>query len=302
MKYFLIFTLLFLTNCKTDSEAKSNEDASSDPDLSVKDGSNQKDLSKKDQSSKTDMKIGKDGGEKDLPSTDGGNQDCGKVDVVQFSTTDGVKLTADYHPPAATAKGAVILFHMIPPSNNRKGYPLRVREAFSKAGYAVLNVDRRGAGESEGTAKDAYSGPKGRFDVEAAVKFVLSTDRKCASNPQKIMLVGASNGTTSVMDYTTGRDDKSLPDPKAVAWLSPGSYTEGQNKIADHKAQLQALSLLIVHPSGEPYANAFKNFSENWKIITLDKGRHGTNNFDGGKLEDLILPALINWADKTIGD
>ena len=165
--------------------------------------------------------------------------------VVSFQTVDDVTLVADYLPATQQGAGVVVLLHMIPPGNDRSGYPQRVLDAFAELGLNVLNVDRRGAGDSGGVAQDAYEGPLGRFDVEAAVAFALDESGACPGDPTRVMLVGASNGTTSVMDYVVGHDSR-LPDAAAIAWLSPGTYTENQNAIADHRDVLDALPILWV--------------------------------------------------------
>lgn len=299
MKYFLVLTLIFLSNCKTENAVEGDKSADILATTDVKTKDARSDVPK---DNKKDLASVKDTAKDVIAEKDTNTKDCGDEQVVRFKTSDDVELVADYHPPQNAGKGAVILFHMIPPNFNRTSYPSRVRNAFSKEGYTVLNVDRRGAGQSGGVAKDAYAGPKGRLDVEAAVEYLLSDERKCGIDRDKLMLVGASNGTTSVMDYTTGRSNMTLPDPKAIAWLSPGGYTESQNKIEENKALLEALPVLIIHPKSEPWAVTYESFSEKWTVLTLENGLHGTGNFDDGALEALQLPALIKWAQSNIGD
>ena len=63
-----------------------------------------------------------------------------------------------------------------------------------------------------------------------------------------IALVGASNGTTSVLDYTVGHDP-ALPAPEALVWMSPGGYTENQNRISQNLDVLSTLPLLWLFPT-----------------------------------------------------
>ena len=198
---------------------------------------------------------------------------CGTAAAVDLETFDGITLKADYTPPSTEGKGAIVLLHMIPPNFDRTSYPARIRTALADSGHAVLNIDRRGAGESEGNAQDAYQGSLGRLDVEAGVSFLIDSKRACATAPDKILLVGASNGTTSVMDYTTNRSNTELPTPAAIAWLSPGGYTESQNTIQSHQQTLAAIPVLIVHPDNEPWAVQHENFSTNWEIVSLENGK-----------------------------
>lgn len=214
--------------------------------------------------------------------------------VVELSTEDGLTLVADYTPASTQGRGAVVLLHMIPPSNDRSGYPPRVRDAIADLDLSVLNVDRRGAGDSDGSAVDAYEGPGGRLDVEAAVSFLLDDAVPCAVDPDRLFLVGASNGTTAVMDYTA-EHDAALPDPAGLVWMSPGSYTENQNAIADERDPLEALPMLWLYPMTEPYSSAFiDDAGADWQFV--ERGdQHGTRMFDGGSLEDDTMGDLLGF-------
>ena len=214
---------------------------------------------------------------------------------VSFETTDGVTLVADYLPGEVEGGPAIVLFHMIPPAWDRASYPARVRAALAESGAAVLNVDRRGAGGSGGVAVEAYEGDGGRLDVEAAVRF-LSADQACPVDASRIGLVGASNGTTAVMDYTVGHDS-TLPGVARIAWLSPGAYTENQNSVSDNRALLEELPLLIVYPDSEPWSDQFADDTPGaWTLLRIEGGDHGTLNFDDGANEAQQLPALVDWA------
>ena len=220
--------------------------------------------------------------------------------VVEFETHDGVTLRADYIPGRARHGGAVILFHECPPFWDRTAYPQRVLDAFAEKGLAVLNVDRRGSGESEGVPRDAHVGAGARYDMQAAVSFLLDPERECQVNPFRLMLVGASNGTTATMDYTVGRA-RGYPPPAAVAWLSPGVYTENQNSLMANRAMLAGLPMVWVHPHYEPYAT-WHEPAPNWRVVRLIGGEHGTGNFDGGAFEAAQLGALLELADRTVVD
>ena len=235
--------------------------------------------------------------------TSGSNQQstgngCSETGVVTFDTTDDVTITADFHPASSADRGAVVLLHMIPPNWDRSSYPLRVRTALQDLDLNVLNIDRRGAGDSTGTARDAYEGAATSLDVEAAVAFLLDEARSCAVDGAKLMLVGASNGTTSVYDYTAARVNMELPAPAAMVWLSPGTYTVAQNALADHP--LSELPLLIVHPDNEPWSTQLAAVPEAWKVVEIASGQHGTQNFDDGALEAIQLPEILSWAERHI--
>ena len=223
--------------------------------------------------------------------------------VVQLETGDGVTLEADWKPGPTAGSGAVVLLHMIPPGNDRSGYPERVRDAFAEVGVGVLNVDRRGAGGSGGVAADAYTGPGGLYDVEAAVSFVLSAESGCAADPARLVLVGASNGTTSVYDYTVGHD-ASLPAPAASIWMSPGTYTESQNALPTDPASWSTdlgSPLLWLYPTNEPYSTAYiADAPDAWRFVEAGT-QHGTRMFDGGTLEDQTVAEMVAWITAAQG-
>ncbi len=229
-------------------------------------------------------------------------QTCGETrSVVSLTTSDGVTLAADFLPASGPQRGAVILLHMIPPRFERSSYPDRVLEAIAAQGLNVLNVDRRGAGESKGNPKEAYKGPGGRLDVEAAVEFLTKRQGACKVDTSKLVIVGASNGTTSALDYALGHAE-ALPDPKALVFLSPGTYTEGQHPIKDHRAKLDPLPILWIHPDKEPYSQRFaKETPAAWRIVTLKDGEHGTRNFDKGPLEERQLGEILGWLKSHTG-
>lgn len=216
---------------------------------------------------------------------------CGADEgVIGVETSDGLVLEADLRPADQAERGAFVLLHMIPPSNDRAGYPLAVREELAAGGWAVLNLDRRGAGGSDGDASDAYEGEGGRLDVEAAVRVLQGA--ACPVDLSRLVLVGASNGTTSVLDYTA-LHDASLPDPAAAVWMSPGSYTENQVVIDEHRDLLDALPMLWLHPAAEDWVDGrAASASPAWRLAAVGRDEHGTRAFGDDALRTAILDAI----------
>lgn len=192
------------------------------------------------------------------------------VEVVTFDTSDGVTLEADYY--GVEGAPAFVLLHMIPPGNDRTNWPSAFVEALQAEGWAVLAVDRRGAGGSAGSAQEAYEGPNGRLDVDAAVRFV--TER--GHGP--VALVGASNGTTSLLDYTVWAEANDRPVPVGLGFMTGGTYTENQNAMED----------LPEIPSVFTYSTGERAWSEDqrpldpgtWSFLEYDGGAHGTRMFE----------------------
>ena len=179
------------------------------------------------------------------------------------------------------------------------GAVIRTTGHLVDAGISVLNVDRRGAGGSTGIAVEAYEGEGGLRDMEAAMRFLQNPDLGCRVETTKIALVGASNGTTPVLDYTVGHD-ATLPAPASLTWLSPGGYTENQNRIPEHRTQLDQTPILWMYPSSEDYALGYvDDGAPAWRFVELGEA-HGTRMFDGGALEQQATTELVEWSRRWI--
>ena len=193
--------------------------------------------------------------------------------VVHFETTDGVRLEADLYPAAARGRLAVLL-HMIPPSNDRRNYPAAFIEALVARGFTVLNVDRRGAGGSAGEPRAAYDGPDGWRDPAAALAFAQTTG--CGVDPARVALVGASNGTTSVLDHAIEAGP-----PAAIVFLTGGAYTEKQHSLADARDALANTPIRFVFSTRErAWSVAFQaDAPAAWTFDEYAPGDHGTRMF-----------------------
>ncbi len=213
--------------------------------------------------------------------SDAGSTCAGGSSVVGFATDDGVNLAADFHSSSVKGGRAAILLHMIPPSNNRTNYKPSFISALTAKGIHVLNVDRRGAGDSQGVATEAYQGPNGKLDAKAAVDFLLQ--HECAIDKTRIALVGASNGTTTALDFTVfAGADAAYETPKALVFLTGGAYTENQNTISSHRPLLDPLSMHFVYSKAESaWSKGFEaGAPSTWKFSEYDPGDHGTVMFD----------------------
>jgi len=222
-------------------------------------------------------------------------------EVVRFETDDGVTLEADLVVAGRRGGPGVVLLHMIPPSNDRTGYPAAFLEALADAGITLLNVDRRGAGGSEGDPREAYEGPNGKRDAVAAVRFLLA--HPCALDPDAIGLVGASNGTTTVLDFAVhAAETDGLRVPAAVAFLSGGRYTEAQNEIAAHLELLSGVPMLFAYPASEaPWNDALAARDvAGWRFQRYDPGAHGTRLF--GTDGDAVTALLVEHFASHLGD
>lgn len=210
-------------------------------------------------------------------------------EVVTFQTRDGVQLEADLYPTGLAGGTAFVLLHMIPPGNDRTGWPKSFIDQLVDQQWAVVALDRRGAGASGGDPTEAYEGEKGRYDVEAAVLDLQ------ARGYGDIAIIGASNGTTSMIDYTVWAGGEGLPVPVALGFMTGGTYTENQT----------SMSALPDLPAVFTYSTAERDWSEaqrpldpgSWSFLEYEGGDHGTRMFDAkpkvkGDLVDFFVDKL----------
>lgn len=218
----------------------------------------------------------------------------GVVELLTDEGADSITLEADYYPVDAEGAPAVVLLHMTPDGPwNRTDWPTELIEAMNDAGYTVLNVDRRGAGGSEGVSGEAYIGPKGKFDVDAAVRRLVD------DGYGDLALVGASNGTTSLLDYTNYAADEGLRGPVANLYLSPGTYTVNNSVFADtpHPPSFFAYSDA---EKAWPDEVAKPGAPDDWVFEEYFNGNHGTNMFgaaEGPALQEAMLGFLGEHLD-----
>jgi len=198
--------------------------------------------------------------------------------VVTVPTSDGLNLAAD-HCPAKDGSPVVVLLHMIPPHNDRTNFPVSFRAMLVEAGIEVLNLDRRGGGDSQGDAKQAYTGPHGVKDVQAALDW-LSTHSK--ADLGRWGCVGASNGSTTCLDYAIhALDSEGLRGPSGLVFMTGGKYTENQHTLSG--SVVQNLPVLFTYNAGEAeWSESQKKGAPQdiWRWISYQPGGHGTRVFE----------------------
>ncbi|MFT5355399.1 MAG: pimeloyl-ACP methyl ester carboxylesterase [Polyangiales bacterium] len=221
---------------------------------------------------------------------------CPTVDpeIVTFRTEDDVELEAAFFAAPTPGRPAVVLFHMIPPSNTRGNYRRPFIDRLVTQCINVLNVDRRGAGGSGGVALEAYEGPAGAIDARAAFDFLLA--HAAAPARTRLAMIGASNGTTSLNDYA------SLEAPPAslaaAVLLSGGPYTENQNSMTE--SGLRALPVLFAYPDSEAAWNngVEENTEPAWRFMSHTASAHGTQMLND---EDAAIAVVAFLAELLVG-
>lgn len=194
------------------------------------------------------------------------------AEVVVLETRDGVSLEADYY-AADSGEVGVVLLHMIPPNWNRTSWPSEFVTRFQKRGWQVLAIDRRGAGNSGGVAIEAYEGEKGRYDVEAAAAYLRE------QGAEKMVLIGASNGTTSALDFALWSvSEEALKTPDALVMMTGGTYTENNNDFG----ALALGSVMFTYSTEERAWSVAQQEHDpgSWLFREVAEGAHGTLMFE----------------------
>jgi len=207
----------------------------------------------------------------------------------QLTTRDGVALEADLY-LAPSGAPAVVLLHMIPPHFERSSWPVPFIEGLVASGWSVVVVDRRGSGASEGEPKQAYEGEWGRYDVEAAVK------RLSAHGVRSFALIGASNGTTSMIDYAVWAKAEGLPVPAFLGFMTGGNYTENQTDMA---AVASFPAAFTYSTEEREWSAAQQARAAHWTFHEYPDGAHGTKMFGvQAQVADDLIGALAKALSK----
>lgn len=220
--------------------------------------------------------------------------DTGPVGIT-LTTDDGVSLIADLYSPGQVGGPAVILLHMVPPTFTKDSYPAAFITPLVEEGFAVLNVNRRGAPGSEGVATEAYTGPNGKLDAKAAYDYL--TTEGCATPAAEIAIVGASNGTTTATDFSIyAAGEASVQQPAVMVFMSGGTYTENQHAILDNLDVLDNHPIYFAYPDEEATWNETIAASApgNWTFTEYAPGDHGTYLFTSNpEIIDHLVDFLV---------
>lgn len=224
---------------------------------------------------------------------------------VKLVTQDGVALKAVHYSSGVPGSKAVVLLHMIPPRFDLNNYSEPFIQELRARGLDVINVNRRGATGSQGKAEDAYLGPLGRLDALAGVHFLL--DSPCKNDPEGIAMIGASNGSTTMIDYNIqahNAPDQRQPKAKAMVFLSGGPYTENQHKISEQLDALADIPAFFAYPKDEAeWNNEIQTMSETqevacWSFQEYNEGAHGTFMFDSNPE---LIPQIGDFLEDKLG-
>ncbi len=210
---------------------------------------------------------------------------------ISLRTRDEIALVADYYPSDTQAGGAAILLHMNPSGGYHRGdWPESFITALGEAGLTVLNVDRRGSGDSEGKPRQAYEGETGRYDVEACAL------RLREDGYDDLVLIGASNGTTSALDYAAWAPGQALPEVFASVYMTGGSYTENQTAMEE----LPQMPVMFTYSTAErSWSVAQEDLDPgSWQFSEYADGAHGTQMFDAAPQ---VTQDIVGFLEGALG-
>ncbi|MCP4809150.1 MAG: alpha/beta hydrolase [Proteobacteria bacterium] len=200
-----------------------------------------------------------------VPTVEGG-------EVVTLTTRDDVTIVADHWGASSGDRPAVVLVHMNPSGAwQRTDWPASFVQLLVDEDWAVIRPDRRGAGDSGGVAEDAYNTVKGSYDIEACVEHLQ------VAGFSELVIVSASNGTTSTWDYMGGAETEGWPQVTTAALISVvGTTTANTDMDA-----IPELPIWFGYPAFEADNNTrFEDANPGgWVFQEYDPGEHGTKLF-----------------------
>jgi len=201
-------------------------------------------------------------------------------------TDDGVTLAATWYEPSGRPAPAVVLVHMLQKSR-RDWDQLATRMAAD--GIAVLALDLRGHGESQGSAQDHAGMVQ---DVRAARRFAAS---RPDVTPAKIGIAGASFGAT--LAALASADDATVA---ALALLSPTVEYRGM-RIDGALRKYGSRPLLLVASDDDGYAmrtvKELQKGGAGRELVILNRAGNGTSMLAA---DPDLGRRLVEWFRRTL--
>ncbi len=202
---------------------------------------------------------------------------------VEATAGDGLTLVADYYAPAGDESvSAIILFHML--SSERSAWEPLLPILVNDYGFAVLNVDMRGHGETGGERDWAHA----ETDVQVWIDW-LRQQESIAS----VSLVGASIGSNLAI-----RGWANDPDIATAVALSPGLDYRGVTTADAVEAAADRPIMLVAARDDVPSAQAVNqlyDLTTGYATVRMYEGSlHGTRMFSAENHE-FLLYAIAAW-------
>ncbi len=196
-------------------------------------------------------------------------------------TADGLTLAATYYSPTADPAPGILLLHMLGRDRSDwHDFALQLQQA----GYAVLAIDLRGHGESEGSRDYTLM----ERDAAAGIRFLRDQPQIDAN---RLLIIGASIGANIALRYAA-----SDPDIAGVVLLSPG-LDYRQVTTADAMPAYGERPILIAASSEDSYAADSARQLDSLaagphQLLIYDGQGHGTRMLGKG---NGLETAILDW-------
>lgn len=203
-------------------------------------------------------------------------------------TSDEINLAYKYYSPDKINSPAIILLHML---GKDKSDWVDFARKLQKEGFAVIAIDFRGHGDSDGNWQKFEEKDFNDFilDVEAAKEFL---SRQPKVNINSLSIVGASIGANMAVKYSLQNE------LKTIVLLSPGLNYRGVN-IEKDISSLKIPIFLSASEEDKYSSESSKKIHELLKTTSefnlLSNAGHGNNMFVVPELSDKI----IKWLKKN---
>lgn len=207
---------------------------------------------------------------------------------VDLTTTDGISLKSTYYPPqnSTSPADALLLLHE---AYQTSGSWDSFAEAAQERGYAVLALDLRGHGQSDGEKTFDASMDN---DVDAALAWLNNSPDV---NGEQLSIAGASLGANLAL-----RAGARHPDIKSVILVSPG-MSLWEIGIAEAIVDYGSRPLLLIAAEEDEYPAG--------TVRTLDEqalGDHQLQIYRGAEHGTALLEAhpdlislMLDWVQKS---
>lgn len=215
---------------------------------------------------------------------------------VELDAADGLTLVGDFYtPPAEMVEEGepmpgVVLLHML--GQDRSTWAPLLPVLVNDYGFAVLNIDLRGHGETGGERDWVLA----EADVEAWLGWLRE---QAMVDPDAVALVGASIGSNLAIRGWAG--DEGIT---SVVALSPGLDYRGVTTTGAVEAAAGRPVMLAASRDDQYSAdsvNQLYDLTTGRAAVHMYEGSlHGTNLFTEEAIADYLLYAIADWVDENM--